>query len=82
MSTLYKHLKDSCIDFLEDMSKEQIAEMIVSNKLSFVEFRNIQIKKDYDEMMKPLESKKMQVYNNLEEIYCLKERAIIDVVKG
>jgi len=82
MSTLYSHLKENCIEFLENMSKEEIAEMIVMNKLSFVEFRNIQIKKDYAEMIKEVDSKKMQVYNNLEDLYCLKERAIIDVVKS
>ena len=82
MSTLYNHLKENCIEFLENMSKEEIAEMIVNNELSFVGFRNIQLKKDFNEMMKPVNTKKMGVYTTLEETYCLKERAIIDVVKS
>ena len=82
MSTLYSHLKENCIEFLNELSTEEIAEMIVNNELSFVGFRNIQLKKDFTEMMKPIDSKKMQVYNNLEDVYCLKERAIIDVVKS
>lgn len=82
MSTLFSHLKDNCIEFLKELSTEEIAEMIVNNELSFVAFRNIQLKKDFAEMVKPLDSKKMQIYCELEEMYCLKERAIIDVVKS
>ena len=82
MSTLFNHLKNNCIEFLDDMSMEEIAEMIVNNQLSFVAFRNIQLKKDFNEMNKEVDVKKMQIYSDLEDVYCLKERAIIEVVKS
>ena len=82
MSLLSKQLHIEAIIELQSKSIDEIAEMLVSNELSFKSYRNRVIRKDFYKLLGENKLATRDIYIDLEERYDLKERCLYGIING